>query len=173
MGFVAADAQWKFKSRQRWSGTGFSGGDAQTLTEDDLFFSFRLWIFTPPPLSHSLGISLDIHSAYISCLYINYTSSLKSMKINFDVNGYSFIVLYPGRTMMAGPGSPEANLGLTPEDRRPPAKRWATHCGPILIWIQQSSFNWGWGRLQVFVVRLCSKVLVHSITSFYTNLVDR
>ena len=45
------------------------------------------------------------------------------MKINFDVNVYSFIVLYPGRTMMAGPGSPEANLGLTPEDRRPPAKR--------------------------------------------------
>jgi 5'-nucleotidase len=25
--------------------------------------------------------------------------------------------------MMAGPGSPEANLGLTPEDRRPPSKR--------------------------------------------------
>merc|ERR1719474_2048738 len=25
--------------------------------------------------------------------------------------------------MMTGPGSPEANLGLTPEDRRPPAKR--------------------------------------------------
>jgi len=29
----------------------------------------------------------------------------------------------PGVEVMAGPGSPEANLGLTPEDRRPPAKR--------------------------------------------------
>ena len=36
----------------------------------------------------------------------------------------------PGVEVMAGPGSPEANLGLTPEDRRPPAKRWDCVCNP-------------------------------------------